>query len=161
MIMADVLKIFLLVLGAMLTAVAHGLVAAALFPEAVERWNVKIRRRPVLSSAVGALVGGPLFVAAIGLFGRGAEVPGLVLLGVPTAFGLLGVSALSLQIGRGLGPGSAASVGGAVARGGTVLALVLLLPFFGWFVLLPWVLALGIGAQILCLFDRRLRPASA
>jgi hypothetical protein len=42
-------------------------------------------------------------------------------------------------------------------RGGPVLAPTFLVPFFGWFILLPWVLVSGVGATVLTLAER---PAS-
>ena len=35
-----------------------------------------------------------------------------------------------------------------VLRGGTVLTLTFLLPFVGWFLILPWTLISGFGAAI-------------
>ena len=154
MIMADVLKIFLLVVGAMLMTVAYALAAYALFPRAVNRWNAALRRRPVLSFVVGFVLSTPLVLIGGKMFGGGAHVPGLLILGIPTFFGLLGSAALSLEIGRGLTNGSE-QPWRAVARGSMVLVFALLLPFFGWLILIPIVLAQGIGVQVLAAIHRR------
>ena len=150
MIMADVLKIFLLVIGAMLMCVAYGLAACALFPRSVERWNQKLRSRPLLSTLVGAVASSPFVLAGGQAFGQGAQVSGILILGLPVFFGMIGASALSLEIGRGLTPThDDGQLWRAVARGGTILVFVLLLPFLGWLVLIPAVLAQGVGVLML------------
>ena len=76
----------------------------------------------------------------------------------PLLLAFLGSAGLALRIGEGLT--DAADEGVAkfwrpVLRGGLVLAPTFLVPFFGWFVLLPWVLVSGVGTAVLTLLARR------
>ena len=148
MIVADVLKIFLLVVGALLMAVAYQLAAVGLFPRAVDRWSERLRRSPLLSLVVGGLTAAPFVMLSIGSFSSGAPLGGLMILGPPALVGLVGLAGVGREIGRGLPTMDEEASWRQVLRGGGVLVLLLLLPFFGWFVLLPAALALGLGLVV-------------
>lgn len=88
--------------------------------------------------------------------GRGAGGPGGALarglLMLPLLLALAGSSGLALSIGAGLSaPDDTRRPWGRVLRGGSVLAGTFLLPFLGWFIVLPWVLASGLGTAVMTL----------
>jgi hypothetical protein len=164
MIMADVLTWFLIISGVYLVLVCHWLAAVALFPGVVEACRERYAR-PVATTAVGLVVLAPLLV--VGLAGANAiKQPGpagavkvcLLLLLVPA---LLGSAGLALRIGAGLrSPRDVDQPWRRVLRGGLVLAPTFLLPFLGWFIVLPWTLVSGFGATLLALRDARRAPAT-
>lgn len=166
MIMADVLKILLLVLGTLIVFVSYWLAAAALFPRVVERSKQTYDRRPVRATLIGALVSTPFLLLGLALLG-GAPAPGLKLLGVvllavPALLGLLGSAGLGERIGAGLpSSGDAQHPWRRVLRGGTVLSLTFLLPVVGWLGVLPWTLVSGVGAAVLAFRGNRPATVSA
>lgn len=153
MIMADVLSIFLAVIGLLLMFVVFWLAAMALAPAAVghaeERYS-----RPIRTTLVGALVFVPLLTIGLLISSKfpnpAVKLFGAVIALIPLLLGLFGSAGLALRIGRGL-PSAAddAQPWRRVLRGGSVLALTFLLPFFGQFFLIPWVLLSGTGAVVL------------
>lgn len=152
MIMADILKIFLIVVGVLTVYVSYWLVAQALFPTMVER-SRQHYGKPVKLTLIG------LAVAALPVIG-GAAIsklpnPALKLLGVtlmviPALLGLVGSAGLVAKIGAGLpSPLDELQPWRRVLRGGILLALTFLLPFVGWIVLPIWALVSGLGAFLL------------
>lgn len=152
MIMADVLKIFLLVLGLQIVLVSYWLAAESLFPRLVSRAQECLVRRPVAITLLGAVVGTPLVTLGLGLLQAGsapAKGIGFVIASATIFGGLLGSAALCRQIGQGLpSPADAAQPWRQVLRGAVLLALMSLLPFAGWFLVLPLALASGLGAAL-------------
>jgi hypothetical protein len=150
---ADVLSWFLLVVATYAALVCAWLATAALWPTAVARCAA-LYARPVRTTLVGLAAGGPLLVLAAAAAGKGRELPGasvlgaalLLLLPLPAVFGLAG---LARRVGEALAAGAEDKPWRAALRGGLVLAATFLLPFAGWFVLLPWGLLSGFGAAIL------------
>jgi hypothetical protein len=161
MIFSDVFFWFLIVLGAYLVFVAQWLFAWALFPARVERCREAYATRPIASTLIGLVVIVPLIVLA-SLLGKVlphpvVQIPMVGLLLVVALLALVGSAGLALRIGAGLAsPVDATAPWRRVLRGGLVLGLTFLTPFLGWFVLLPWTLASGLGAWILAR-----RPAHA
>lgn len=160
MIMADVLKYVLLVLGAIVVIVSYWLVSAALFPVIVDRARASYGLRPWRITGVGLLVAIPLLLVGAALLNGapngGLKVVGGVLAGIPFVLGLVGSAGLSERVGRGLvHADDTRSPWRRSLRGGAVLALTFLLPVVGWFVVLPWVLLSGCGATVLALRTKR------
>lgn len=153
MIMADVLSIFLVVIGLLLMFVVFWLAAIALAPAAIVRAEERYGR-PFRTTLVGAAVFLPLLTIGI-LISSKFPNPAVKLFGaaialIPLLLGLFGSAGLALRIGRGLpSPADDAQPWRRVLRGGSVLALTFLLPFFGQFFLIPWVLLSGTGAVVL------------
>lgn len=154
MILADILQWFLLILGAFLTLNAHWLGAHALCPALVARARQRYERAPVRATLVGLAIAIPTLALAIGV---GQAVPNPAVKALCVGLGLIagllalvGSAGLVERIGRGL-PGARDSEQPwrAHLRGGTVLGLAFLMPFLGWFVLLPWTLVSGLGAWAL------------
>lgn len=154
MILADILQWFLLILGALLTLIAHWLGAHALFPALVRRARERYVSSPVKATLVGLAIAAPTLVIAIAL-GKNAPHPLVKSLAVGLALlaGLLALVGSAGLVERiGIGMPSAVDEGQPwrrVLRGGVVLGLAFLMPFLGWFVLLPWTLVSGLGAWAL------------
>lgn len=151
MIMADVLKWFLLILGVLLVFISYWVVAEALFPrfvsQARERFN-----RPVKLTLVGVGAMAPAILVGIFLLNRAnpaVKVVGWLVVGVPIILGLVGSAGFAQKVGLGLpSPTDASQPWRRVLRGGTMLSLTFLLPLVGWFLILPWTLISGFGAAI-------------
>ncbi len=169
MIMADVLKILLIIVGILTIYVSYWLLAEALFPALVERASRQYGR-PVKISLVGLVAAVAPIVAGLAL----TKVPnplikvlGITLVVVPAMLGLAGSAGLTLRIGSGLpSPRDEREPWRRVLRGGILLAFSFLLPIVGWFVLPIWVLVSGFGAFVLCVKERHsegpvtLKPAN-
>ncbi len=152
MIMADVLKIFLIVIGMLIVLISYWLAAESLLPHLVARAQGQYRTHPIRITLLGALVGTPLVALGLGLLQAGsapAKVAGFLLATTAAFGGLLGSAGLCRQIGAGLpSPADAAQPWRRVLRGAVVLALMSLLPFAGWFLVLPLALSSGLGAAL-------------
>ena len=160
MTVADVLAWFLLASGSFLALVAAWLAAPALLPAAVERC-AGAYARPVRATLVGLATGLPILVIGAAAAERGRQVPALGVLGVALLLLLLvtavfGLAGLAHRVGAGLAsPVDEAQPWRRSLRGGLVLAATLLLPFGGWFVLLPWALVSGLGVAVMARRRRR------
>lgn len=154
MIMADVLKIFLIIVGVLTVYVTYWLVAQALFPAVVERARHQYAK-PVKLTLIG--LGAALLPVIVGGVISNMPNPVMKLLGVtfmvvPALLGLVGSAGLALRIGAGLpSPADEQQPWRRVLRGGILLALTFLLPFVGWVVLSLWTLISGFGAFLLSL----------
>jgi len=153
MIMADILKILLIILGILTIYVSYWLLSEALFPALVERASRQYRQ-PVKISLVG--LAGAIVPVILGLVLANRPNPllkfvGITLLVIPVMLGLAGSAGLTLRIGAGLpSPVDVAQPWRRVLRGGVLLACSFLLPVVGWIVIPLWVLVSGFGAFILC-----------
>jgi hypothetical protein len=152
MIMADVLKIFLIIVGVLTVYVTYWLVAQALFPAVVERARhqyakpVKITLIGLLAALLPVIVGGAISKLPNPIM----KLLGVTLMVIPTLLGLVGSAGLALRIGAGLpSPADEQQPWRRVLRGGILLALTFLLPFVGWIVLSIWTLVSGFGAFLL------------
>lgn len=153
MIMADVLQIVFLIVGSLIVFVSYWLAAEALFPSFVERARQQYESHAIRVTLLGLAVMAPAVV--IGIVGLGKlanpvfKVAGVAVLGVPILMGLIGSAGLSQRIGRGL-PSlvDEQQPWRRALRGGIVLAFTFLLPFIGWFFVLPWTVISGLGAAI-------------
>ena len=81
MILADVLKIVFLLLGALIVVISYWLATIALVPGTVNGTRLAYAQRPGRITITGLLIGLPLVVFAAALVNAGAH-PGLKLLGV-------------------------------------------------------------------------------
>src|SRR5690348_11229471 len=98
MIMADVLKIFLIIVGLLTVYVSYWLLAQALFPRMVERAS-QLYSQPVKISLIG-LIAAPLPVALGILLSKLPnpllKVTGITLMVIPAMLGLVGSAGLTL-----------------------------------------------------------------
>ncbi len=159
MIMADVLKIFLLVTGTLAVLVSYWLAAESLFPHIVQRAQHRYHSCPLRITLLGALCGAPLLAVGLTLLKTGGapgKALGFSLAAVTVLSGLLGSAGLCRQLGAGLpSPTDSTQPWRRVLRGGMVLSLTFLLPFVGWFLILPLALASGFGATITAIYNLR------
>jgi len=152
MIMADILKILLVVVGILLIYISYWLLAEALFPRLVKNASSEYGR-PIRITLLGLAVA--LLPVLTGLALAKTPNPvfkfiGLTFLVVPGLLGLAGSAGLTYRIGVGLAsPIDETQPWRRVLRGGIVLALSFLLPFVGWVIIPLWVLVSGLGAFIL------------
>lgn len=164
MIMADVLKIFLIVVGLLTVYVSYWLVAQALFPQVVER-SRRHYSKPAKITLIGLAAAALPFVigAAISNLPNPAlKLTGVTLMVIPALLGLVGSAGLAQRIGVGLAsPADEQQPWRRVLRGGILLALTFLLPLVGWVVLPIWTLVSGFGAFILSIKElkRTSQPA--
>ena len=158
---ADVWKYFLLIVGTMLVFISYWLAAEALFPAFVRRARLQYKR-PGRATLLGVLMVGPLF--ALGLWMGKANFPvgAFGVTGLIVVLGLIGSTGLSLQIGLGLpSPADEAQPWRRVLRGGSILTCTFLLPFIGWFVILPWTLVSGFAVAMTSFSSGRPEPQPA
>lgn len=166
MIMADVIKIFLLVIGGLVIINCYWLLAESLFAGMVERARISGAHRPVRNTLLGLAVGGPSILLGLSLIENFSGVPPVALIGWiavlgPAAIGLMGSTGLVKRIGMGLpSPRDEAQPWLPVLRGGIVLSLCCLLPFLGWFVVAPLALMNGFGNGLLALTGRHTTTTS-
>ena len=158
MIMADILKIALIILGILTIYVSYWLLSEALFPALVEG-AARQYRKPFKITFVG--LGVAFLPVVLGLVIANAPNPLLKLLGltmvvVPALLGLAGSAGLTLRIGAGLpSPVDETQPWKRVLRGGILLACSFLLPVVGWIIIPLWVLVSGFGALILHRLEQR------
>jgi hypothetical protein len=164
MIMADILKIALIVVGILAIYVNYWLLAEALFPALVERAGRQYAH-PLKLTLVGLAAALPPVVLGLILANLPnplTKVVGVTLLVVPGMLGLVGSAGLALRIGLGLNsPLDATQPWRRVLRGGVVLAFTFLLPVVGWIILPLWVLVSGLGAFVLALKEQKAHSPSA
>ena len=149
---ADVLRVLLLILGAMLVFQAYWLAGAGLFPRLVGQARDRYKT-PIRTTLIGLAVVVPTFF--IGIFWLAnkdnniVKIIGIVIGIVPLMLGAIGSAGLCQLIGLGLpAPGDQSQNWRRVWRGGWVLNFCYLLPFIGWFVILPWGIISGCGAFV-------------
>jgi len=149
--MADILKIFLLIVGAILIFIGFWLAAEALFPTLVERARNQYSR-PYKLTFAGLAMAAPFVLGAIAIFKISHPVMNIlafVLLAVVLFGGLAGSAGLAKRIGLGLpSPMDDTQPWRRVLRGGIVLVLTFLLPFIGWLGLTIWTLVTGCAALV-------------
>lgn len=161
MIMADILKIFLLIVGLLTVYVSYWLVAQALFPKLIERARQHYSN-PVKITLLGVAVAVLPFVLGAmisNLANPALKLIGVTMMVVPALLGLVGSAGLTARIGAGLpSPIDDQQPWRRVLRGGILLSLTFLLPFVGWFVLPIWALVSGLGAFVLAVKETRTAP---
>lgn len=150
----DVTTVFAIL--AALGIVFPGLLLAwsLLVPGTVEAAHERVRRTPGKSLVVGAMVlalaGGMIavLIRAAGPF-QFLGYAGLFLL---MAFASIGCAGIASAMGERLrGQGIQATSAGALLRGAVALEFAVMFPLVGWFILLPIVLVLSLGAACFAL----------
>lgn len=147
--LADVFTVTFVILGFLIVFNCYWLIAEALFPQLVGRATARYGERPIQTTLLGALIGVPIFVLGMATAGKGGPLKliGFISLTAPALAGLFGSAGLARRIGAGLmSPLDESQPWRRVLRGGIVLSIAFVLPFIGWFVVMPAVLASGVGA---------------
>jgi hypothetical protein len=162
MIVADILMWFLLVVGLLLVFISYWLAAVALFPRMVGRAR-EAYAQPVRVILLGALIATPLITLGVMISSQpnpALKLLGLSVIAVPVLLGLVGSAGLAQRVGLGMAsPVDDSQPWRRVLRGGIVLSLGFLLPFLGWFGVLPLTLLSGVGAAGRSIWKGRV-PAS-
>ena len=168
MTIATVLTVFLVILGVMLVFQAYWLFGTALFPRMVGQARDRYKT-PIRTTLIGLAVIVPTFLIGFVWLGQSlvwldqkdgdtfniSNGIGLVIGVVPLMLGAIGSAGLCQLIGLGLPvPGDQSQNWRRVWRGGWVLNFCYLLPFAGWFVILPWGIISGCGAFVTSLSGR-------
>jgi len=168
--MADVLAVTLTIVGILLTLPALWLLLRALFPAVVERGRERLRSRPVVSFLVGLLPAALLFVGGVALLnaspGQGGKALGFLLVTAGFLLAGIGLAGFSLLVGERLpGREDGDRPWRPLLRGAACLELSFLIPFVGWFGVLPLAGVASMGAAILALAAggaaRAAEPATA
>jgi hypothetical protein len=158
---ANVLLWLFLTVAFYFVFLSHWLVACSLFPTYVVNCQEQYRR-PFVTTLVGLLF--TVIPIAIGLAITNAAPPalkwiGILITAVPILAGLLGTAGLARRVGCGMpAPVDESQPWRRVLRGGTALALTFLLPVLGQLVVIPLVLASGVGASVLGWLARKRKP---
>lgn len=156
MFLADVTAIALSIIGFLLSLQGLWLLCRAIWPKRVRQ----AAQRCQTSRIASLLVGIPMTVVILGLAGaiaRRGGTPGHVLGWTIGSIFLLyagtGMSGFATFVGERLAsPYDALRPWWATVRGGAAVELAALFPVIGWFVLLPVVMMLGVGAVTLSFF---------
>lgn len=150
MLMADTMAIFLSVLGMLIACPALWLLCRGLWPDLVDYCKADCS----VTLFKPFLVGLPLTIAAVFAVAFLSKLPqpvggisSLALICLFITYAGSGVAGLATVIGERLpSPADALCPWKATIRGGIVLELSYILPFLGWFVLLPISIVIGAGA---------------
>ena len=138
----------------MLVFQAYWLASTALFPKVIN--NARDRYKKPISTLIGLAIIAPTMLIGFVLLGNLpnplVNAIGFLIAVLPLLFGAIGSAGLCQLIGHGLpAPTDQAQNWKRVWRGGWVLNFCYLLPFAGWFVILPWGIINGCGAFVLSL----------
>jgi hypothetical protein len=162
--MADISAVFgiLLTLG----IVFPGLLTALwlLFPATVERARLRLDRTPWLCFFAGGLLTAFFTIPVVILFALGNGVTqfiGWVTIFVALAIASVGAAGLAGKMGDRLAARSANSLtpASAFVRGAVALELAAAFPVVGWFIFIPLVIVLSLGATAFALLRWVPRPS--
>lgn len=152
MIMADVLTWFLVIVGTLVVLNSYWLAAVSLWPGLVEACAARYRQ-PWRVTLAGVIATIPCVIVVMLLRNSHHAVGNavsIIAIGMLLVIGMAGSAGLAQRIGQGLAsPKDEGQPWWRVLRGGIVFAFTMLLPFVGWFVVLPWALVSGVGAVTL------------
>lgn len=158
MLMADTMSIFFVVLGMLVAFSGLWLLCRGLWPEAVAAAAERCSRRLWSSFLAGLPITIMMVAVSSILFRVLGPVGKIAGLGVICLYMLqahTGVAGLATAIGGRLAaPHEEQRPWRSTLRGGVVLELAYLLPFLGWFVILPVSIIIGSGAANLGLLSR-------
>lgn len=158
MLMADTMGIFFVILGMMLAFPGLWLLCRGLWPEAVTAAATRCHKGFWPSLLVGLLPTLAMIVTTKVLFsvlGPLGKIGGVGLVCLYMLHAHTGVSGFATSIGsRIASPVDEERPWRATLRGGVVLELAYLLPFLGWFVILPASIIIGCGAATLVLASK-------
>ncbi|MBI1783576.1 hypothetical protein HYR69_00400 [Candidatus Sumerlaeota bacterium] len=164
MIMADVLKVFLVILGLIIVMISYWLAGYALFPNLVERSRGEYTGHPIRTAIIGTVVFVPCMIVAIALLNNPwppTKIAGGAVLFAAILGGMIGSAGLAQHVGlRMPSPIDESQPWRRVLRGGIVLTLTYVLPFLGWF-LMSFTIVSGFGALIMTLSAGRKRAVPA
>jgi hypothetical protein len=154
----DVFSVVSAIIAICVSAWAMMLAVTLLFTARAESARQELEGRPWKSFLIGLLTLSTLGVFSLGMIG--APMPAIKLAGLILSLGLLSIAAvgaggLALMVGRRMQPlDPSLSAYRAVGRGAAILVAATLVPFVGWWVFGPIVLAASLGAGFSAVFNR-------
>jgi hypothetical protein len=155
MLMADTMAIFFVILGMLLAFPGLWLLCRGLWPDTVDSASARCAKGLWSSFLVGVLITLAMVLLTVILFKIPAslgKVAGISLICLYMVHAHAGVAGLASAIGRRLAsPVDQERPWRSTLRGGVVLELTYLLPFLGWFGILPLSIIVGSGAATLAL----------
>ena len=155
MLMSDVLMWVAIASGFVVGLPALWMFSRGLWPEAFEKCCAAARRG-IISSFFLGLIPTLVFSFLIALMAkRLGPVPGIIISGALTVWGLNGVVGIASIIGERLWP--AGDPWRQTRNGGLVVICCALIPVVGWFLFLPLMALVGMGVNVRCLFMGRRR----
>jgi hypothetical protein len=161
--MNDLVRLSAVVFFGSLTLMAFFLVLGALFPERVARARRLAGQSPGRSLALGLLNAIFLTSLVVALLAVSEWTrlqilgfPALVISLIAAVAASLGLAGVTQLVGERLLPDRGPAL--RQAAGALAAGLACAMPFAGWFLLLPYLLLLGLGAFILSYFDLGQRP---
>lgn len=158
MLMADTMSIFFVILGMMLAFPGLWLLCRGLWPAAVTSAADRCHRSLWSSFLLGLPITMVMIVITrilFGVLGPAGKIAGVGVVCLYMLQAHTGVSGLATAIGRRLfSPLDEQRPWRSTLRGGVVLELTYLLPFLGWFVILPASIIIGSGVANLTLLSR-------
>jgi len=153
MTLAGVLAVTLVVAGLLVTLPALWLFLRALFPGAVARGRDRLEASPGHCLLAGLLPWALFFLAGLALMGRGGpplKLLGFLLLSTGIVVEGIGLASLSTLVGERLPSGAdEGRPWRAMVRGAVCMELAFLLPFVGWFGIMPLASIAAVGAALL------------
>lgn len=153
MLFADYFLWALIALGFVVSLPAIWMVCRALWPSSYERQR-RLAQGNVLKTALIGLLPMALSVAFLAATGKRFGVLAILVAGLILLWGLSGLSGFATLIGERLWPGES-EPWRHTRNGGLVLVCCALLPAVGWFILLPLLTVVGMGANVQSWLMRR------
>ena len=160
--MTDILRLSIIVILLTVSLTAYFLVIGALFPLRVTKTQRVLNQMPWRSFGVGfvnTLFFGVIAVVFFSIAGTSSglvsgvlTIPALIITGFLALVLSFGLSCIVNELGLRLFPDHAAWK--RTVWGSAILTFACALPFIGWFLLLPYIVCLGVGATILGFFQR-------
>ncbi len=164
--MTDILRLFLGVVLLTITLTAYFLTIGVLFSNRVTKTQRIVNQTPWRSLGVGfinTLFFGVIAVVFFSIAGTSSglvsgvlNIPALIITGFLILLLTFGLSGIVNELGVRLFPDYA--VWKQTIFGSVILTFACALPFVGWFLLLPYIACLGVGATILGFFQRETTP---
>ena len=163
LLLGDVLATVAIIVLSGLAAWAGGLLSALLFPERTERASLDFEYRPWVTFFIGlGLMAVAAFVATVLFTPAVTRAIGAFLYFAILGIAVFGSGGLFRLIARRVHrAGGAESEYRALAKAGMLVTGAELLPLFGWFLLLPFVLISSFGAGCRAMFFYRQRHSTA
>ncbi len=158
--MSETVALLIAIVLLTLSLIAYCMVIAVFFPKTIRNTEVITATMPGRSLGVGLV--NLLFFGTIAVLSAGvADSTGIALLLLPALIAVVlvgmgvsvGVTALARQVGARILPQRDLWRQSALGTG--ILTLASMLPFIGWFLLLSYILLVGLGASIISLFTSR------
>lgn len=157
MIMADILAIFLVIIGLIISFNAFWLLMRGLWPQKVSCSQAQCNTSLLRSFFWGIPISVVSFFVIVAVFQSGAKPLGFMFFFLYIMFSHVGVAGFVTMIGTRLREGKSDSL--STLYGGLVFAFACVLPLLGWFILFPVATIIGCGTSTSLMFSRKTTEA--